>query len=83
MNFTLFWYLIGKDFMVVNNEESGWYAAILVITTVAATAMPINYYRSLSEALGQAVFQVVSITITTGTLPMISVNGPEQLSPSY
>ena len=65
-NFTLFWYLIARDFRIVRNEEFRWYAAIIAISTAATTATLINNYHSVAEALRQAAFQVASITTTTG-----------------
>lgn len=65
-NFTLFWYLIMRDYRIVRNEEFRWYSAIVLIATLAATATLVNHYHSLTEAIRQAAFQVASITTTTG-----------------
>ncbi len=65
-NFTLFWYLIMRDFRIVRNEEFRWYAAIMTVAAAAAAATLINHYHSIGEAFRQAAFQVASITTTTG-----------------
>ncbi len=65
-NFTLFWYLIAKDFRIVRNEEFRWYIAIMAMATAAVAATLINHYHSITDAIRQAAFQVASITTTTG-----------------
>ncbi len=66
-NFALFWYMLNKDLRIFSNEEFRWY--IIVMITLSLIIVPqlasIHGYDLLSS-LRHSLFQVVSITTTTG-----------------
>ncbi len=66
-NFALFWYLLNRDLRIFSNEEFRWYIIIMaVLSLIIAPQLISAYSYDFLTALRQSLFQVVSITTTTG-----------------
>lgn len=67
VNFTLYFYLLRKDFKsIFKDEELRLYFAVVIIAIVLVTINIYNIYGSLAQALRHSSFQVVTIITTTG-----------------
>ena len=67
INFNMFYLLLVRDFKAVfKNEELRYYLVIVGISTAVITANIVHLYPTLESAFRHAVFQVATITSTTG-----------------
>lgn len=67
INFTLYYWLLIKNFKdVFNNEEVKWYLIIVFLSILIITLQIYKLYSSFEEGFRHAYFQVASIISTTG-----------------
>lgn len=67
VNFTLFFYLLRKEFkLALLDEELLFYAAIVLFSIVVITVDIMPLYHSIATSLRHSSFQVVSVITTTG-----------------
>ena len=67
VNFTLYYFLLMKNFKdVVKNEELRWYLVIVGVATLLICGNIYPIYKSFEPAFRNAFFQVSSIITTTG-----------------
>ena len=67
VNFTLYYFLLMKNFKdVVKNEELRWYLIIVGVATLLICGNIYPIYKSFEPAFRNAFFQVSSIITTTG-----------------
>lgn len=67
INFTMYYFLLIRNFKdVCKNEELWVYLAMVVVSVVIITFQIVNLYQSVEEAFRHALFQVASLISTTG-----------------
>ncbi len=67
INFTIYFWLIVKNFKdILHNEELRWYLIIVFMAITIITLQIYNLYSSFEESFRHAYFQVASIISTTG-----------------
>lgn len=78
INFNMFYLLLVRDFRAVfKNEELRYYLVIVGISTAVITANIVHLYPTLESAFRHAVFQVATITSTTGFITANYEEWPE------
>ena len=78
INFNMFYLLLVRDFKAVfKNEELRYYLVIVGISTAVITANIVHLYPTLESAFRHAVFQVATITSTTGFITANYEEWPE------
>lgn len=67
INFTLYYYLLIKNYKeVIKNEEIRWYLIVVAIAVIIITIQIQGLYSTFEEGFRHAYFQVASIISTTG-----------------
>lgn len=78
INFTLYYWLLIKNFKdVLKNEELRVYLVIVVLAVAIITLQIYNLYATFEEGFRHAYFQVASIISTTGYSTTDYVTGPQ------
>ena len=77
INFSLYYYLINRDFKEIkDNSEFRYYTGIVVFFILAVTVSLVSTYGSFAKALRYGSFQVLSIISTTGFATADYMNWP-------
>ena len=67
VNFSIYFWLIIRNFKdVIHNEELRWYLIIVILSVTIITLQIYKLYSSFEEGFRHAYFQVASIVSTTG-----------------
>lgn len=70
-NFALYWYFLNKDLRIFRNEEFRWYIIIILsLSIIIVPFLSATYKFDILTSLRQSLFQVISITTTTGYATM-------------
>lgn len=78
INFTLYYWLLIKNFKdVLKNEELKCYLIIVVLSVFIITLQIHNLYQTFEEGFRHAYFQVASLISTTGFSTTDYVSGPQ------